>query len=165
MDTWIETASGSRISRTADIPNPENISVGDCVSICENCKLKAPNPFKKVPSIILGKFCFISSECQLEPDNGQLSIGNYVVISEKSTVILSQIGNRVFIGKNVHIGDSAIIGECCIVQDNCVIAPRMVIPPFSRVSGKPAENFLIEPISPAFRKILEEEARTRQFLG
>jgi dynactin-5 len=52
------------------------------------------------------------------------------------------IGSSVVIGDNCVVCPRVIIKDCVWIDDFSVVPPDMVIPPFSRVSGCPAQIFM-----------------------
>lgn len=177
MDNWIETSTGSRISRLAAINGANSISISDNCTIGENCKLNGSmtTVSPKEPAIVLGKYCYLDSGVIVDPPmlkvvnnkpvHSNVSIGNYTSIGEATRVRLVQLGNRVCVGSHCDLGELSAINDCCVIEDNTHIPPKAVIPPYSRVSGVPGKDFRIEELGPGYRKILESDARTRHVLG
>lgn len=177
MDNWIETSTGNRIARLASINGAKCISISDNCTIGENCTLNGlvTVVLPKEPVIALGKYCYLGNNVTVEPPvlkgtgaekvHSNVTIGNYTSIGDNSTVRLVQLGNRVCIGTNCQIGDMATINDCCVVEDNACVPGRIVIPPYSRVSGVPGADFHIEELGPGYRKVLENDARSRHVLG
>lgn len=163
MDDWIETSSGGRLSRKAHITCPQNVSIGDCVTILPNCEVVAAE--LAVPLVLLGKYSFLCGSSRVEGSELRpVSIGNYTLISEHAHLSQCTIGSRVFVGEHAQIRHGAAVGDCCIVEANSVIPPKSVIPPFSRVSGEPP-SVTVSPLSPAYKRTIEAEAKRRHFLG
>lgn len=170
MSGWIETKGGTRISKLASIEGASSITISDNCTICAGAVL---NGYLAIdsdkPSIALGKNAFLQENCRIEPvainktSNGFV-MGNYSTIGLRSIVRLSVIGNRVKVGHDCILGDLSIINDCCLVEDGTVIPARSVIPPYTRVSGVPGINYMLECISAAYRRALEMESHLNSFL-
>lgn len=172
--SWIETESGNRISKSADLKGTRHISIGEnCtispgVVICGDVETATPNQ----PTIVLGKYCFLDQDCYIMPPEtrksgvfGNMYIGNYTLIGRGSKVHLAQVGNRVSIGSNCTLGAHSIVNDCCVIADGTVIPPKAVIPPYSAVSGVPGESYMVESVGPGYRRLLENDAKLRQLCG
>lgn len=178
--SWIETSTGNRISREAKINNPSNISISENCTISANVTLNGDVKISsKAPAIVIGKYTYLAADCVVEPprvkwkkseDTGSVSrletiIGNYTYIGRNTLVRLIQVGNRVEVGNHCVLGEQSVINDCCIIDDHTVVPAKSVIPPYSRVSGYPGNRYLVEEISPAYRKQIEVNSRLRHVLG
>lgn len=175
MDSsWIETAAGNRISKNAILKGTSRVSIGEACTICSgvviNGDVNTATP--KEPTVVLGKYCLLDENCSISPAEtrhpgvfSDVYIGNYTVIGKNTTVRLAQVGNRVSVGNDCTLGAHSIISDCCVISDGTVIPPKEVIPPYSAVSGVPGESYLVERMSPGYRKLIENEARIRQVQG
>lgn len=165
MSEWIETKGGTRISRLAIIDGASSITISDACTVSAGCKLVGRESAARgtKPVIALGKYVFLAANCTLDPskssgaagDLGECAIGNYTTIGENSVVKLSFIGNRVRVGSNCHLGELCVINDCCIIEDGAVVPKRSVIAPFSRVRGVPGQDYVVEELSAAYRRVLE----------
>lgn len=172
--SWVETASGNRISKNATLSGTRNISIGEKCTILPGV-LVSGDVVTDTPdqsTVILGKYCYLDENCSITPpetrNSGVFSavvIGNYTFIGKNSKVSLAQIGNRVCVGNDCVLGNHSIISDCCVIGEGTVVPPKTVIPPYSLVSGVPGLSYLVEGISPGYRKLLEQEARLRQVQG
>lgn len=173
MSTWTESSNGGHYSKLALISGPDRISIGDNCTISERCVLRGDVTMFSTsqPSIVLEKFCFLSKGCQILPPVAKASegsklhsdvcIGSYTVIGENTQVRLAVVGKRVFVGANCILGELSTINDCCVIEDNTVIPPKIVIPQYSLVSGTPGRDFEIRELSPAYKKVIETDARIR----
>lgn len=174
MDDWIDTATGNRISRKANIIAPQRISISGNCTISERCVLNGEvNTNSDDPSIVLGKYCFLAENSHVEPamikrgSHGVFSdvvIGNYSYFGLSTVIRLAQVGNRVWVGADCILGELSIINDCCVVNDGAHIPPRAVIPPYSEVRGKGSDLTVVE-LNGGYRKVLEADARMRHLLG
>lgn len=174
MDDWIDTATGNRISRNATIIAPQRISISGNCTISDRCTLNGEVPTKSQdPSIVLGKYCFLSEGTRIEPAElksgaapvfSDVVIGNYTYFGVSSVVRLAQVGNRVSVGSNCVLGELSIINDCCVINDGAKVPPRAVIPPYSEVSGE-GRSFSVVELCGGYRKVLETDARMRHVLG
>lgn len=185
--SWIETSTGNRISRLSKINNPSNIFISENCTICEHVTLHGDvATVSEGPAIRIGKFTYLAENSSVDPPPTKLPaksdspsgptpyslevpridiiIGNYTFIGESSVVRLIQVGNRVHIGARCTLGELSVINDCCVIEDDTLIPPKSVIPPYSRVSGQPGRSFLVQGISPAYRRLLETKARVRHSL-
>lgn len=177
METWIETSTGNRIARLAEIKGANLISIADNCTIGENCTLNGSvlTTAPKDPSIVLGKYCHLALGVSVDPPllkivdakkvHANVSIGNYTSVGERTRVKLVLVGNRVWIGCDCDLGEMTTINDCCVVENNTVIPKKAVIPPYSRVSGVPGKNYCVEELGGGYRKVLETDARMRHILG
>lgn len=169
MSEWIETKGGTRISKLASIEGASSITISDNCTICSGAVLKGDllsNSEK--PSIALGKNAYLRENCRIEPvankTTSEFVMGNYSTIGLRSIVRLSVIGNRVKVGCDCILGDLSIINDCCLIEDGTIIPARSVIPPYTRVSGVPGKNYMMEEMSAAYRRALEMESHLSSFL-
>lgn len=175
-ENWIETGTGNRISRLAEIKGAHRISILENCTIGENTILNgdvatsSPN----LPSIILGKYTYLDSRSLIDPPRAKIllekgvyadvRVGNYTTVGADSVVRLIQVGNRVKIGANCVLGELSVINDCCVIEDGTVIPAKAVIPPYSRVSGVPGDDYFVDQISASYRKVLETDSRIRHVL-
>ncbi|KAG9255833.1 trimeric LpxA-like protein [Emericellopsis atlantica] len=157
---YIETETGNKVSRKANLLGTQNMVLGGKVVIQPEVMIRgdlvrtAPSSSSSggttAPSttaIQTGRYCFFSKGVVLRPPGrrykGQFShmpmrIGHHVFIGQDTVVQAATIGDHVRIGKNCVIGEFAIIKECVEVLDGAVVPPNMVIPNYSIVAGQPA---------------------------
>lgn len=170
MSDWIVTKGGTRISKLATIEGASSITISDNCTICSGAFLKGnPSNNTEKPCIALGKNAYLHDNCRVEPvlvnkTSSEFVMGNYSTIGQRSIVRLSVIGNRVKIGCDCILGDLSIINDCCIIDDGTVVPARSVIPPYTRISGIPGKNYMIEEISAAYRRALEMESHLSNLL-
>ena len=117
--------------------------------------------------IKIGKCSIVFEEAVLRPSykrsKGHLkyspiSIGEYVIIDEKSVICAAKIGNFVKIGKNVVIGHRCLLKDNCMILDDSVVPPDSVIAPFSVYGGNPA--LYLGELTPAFNFLMKEETQS-----
>lgn len=174
MDDWIDTATGNRISKNANIIAPQRISISGNCTISDRCTLNGDVRTKsEEASIVLGKYCFLAENTTVEPAQiksgssrvfSDVVIGNYTYFGPSTVILLAQVGNRVSVGSHCVLGDLSIINDCCIVNDGTRVPPRAVIPPYSEVSGE-GTSFTVVELSGGYRRVLETDARMRHVLG
>ncbi|GEQ72729.1 hypothetical protein JCM33374_g6417 [Metschnikowia sp. JCM 33374] len=176
MDQWIETGTGNRISRSAAINGANRISISENCTICENCTLNGDvsTTLPNSPAIVLGKYTYLGPGCLIDPPRAKLSsesstfadikVGNYTTVGAGSVVRSIQVGNRVCVGSRCTLGELSVINDCCVIEDGTIIPAKTVIPPYSRVSGIPGEDYVVEQISAGYRKVLEADSRIRHVL-
>lgn len=174
QSTWVETASGNRISRNATLNGTKHISIGENCTISSGVVISGdvPTATPGQSSILLGRYCFLDEGCYISPAEtrqpgvfSEIHIGNYTVIGKMTKVMLAQVGNRVSVGNDCILGEHSIINDCCVISDGTIVPPKTVIPPYSSVSGVPGPSYLVERISPGYRKLLEQDARLRHVKG
>lgn len=169
MSEWIETSSGTRISRLATIVGASSITISANCTIHAGCKLNGEEhtETQKNPIIILGKNSFLEKDCVVDPPSSNLPeesrvpfvMGNYSTIGERTVVRLSLVGNRVSIGSDCFLGELSVINDCCIIENDVKIPPKTVIPPYTRVSGSYNKSLVMEELSAAYRRVLELDSR------
>lgn len=158
---YIETDSGTRISRKSHIKGAQYIIIGGKTLIQDSVTLRGdlhnpPKPSSKTtdPIIALGKYSILRSGCTVSPPRRRqaqttgaepteisclVKIGSYTYIGANTNVQAAAIGTCVYVGDNVTIGPFAIIKDCVVIEDGTQVPPYAVIPPFSRVAGVPAK--------------------------
>ncbi|EGW32806.1 uncharacterized protein SPAPADRAFT_150049 [Spathaspora passalidarum NRRL Y-27907] len=163
--SYIETSSGNRISQDAKISGTSQISIESNCTISHNVILQGDTFTSESPTIQLGKYCYLDTNCRITPETTPVTIGSYVIIGVNTTVHSSTISNRVIIEGDCTIATSSVIYDCCIIRKGTVIPNRLVIPPYSEVSGVPGKDFAIRKLHPSFKKLIEIEAKQLQILG
>ncbi|KAH3675737.1 hypothetical protein WICMUC_002529 [Wickerhamomyces mucosus] len=172
MDSFVETASGNRISKEALIKGPSNILISGNSTISSKVTLNGDVPL--VPSetnstIQIGKFVFIDENVAITPplyskNLHKLSkIGSYVQIGKDSEINSLHIGNRVLIEDHCVLQKLTTIHDCVIIKQNTHILESTTIPPFSLVYTK--NNKLIIKSLPESFKILNEEASKMAYIN
>ncbi|ODV82359.1 dynactin subunit P25 [Suhomyces tanzawaensis NRRL Y-17324] len=168
---WIETSTGNRIAKDAAISGPDNIVIsGNCTihpgaSLHGDVTLLTPSTG---PTILIGKYSHLNSNCQIIPPvlqddkHGPVAIGAYCIVGHDTVVRLATIGNRVIIEDGCDLQNLSIIYDCCVIRKGTVVPPKMVIPPFSEVLGVPGTDFKVGELSNAYKKLIETEAKELQ---
>lgn len=170
---WIETASGNRISKQAHISGSNQISINEYTTINPGAVVTGDVSVAHSPAITLGKYVYLSSNCQIVPPvaslaentHSQLLIGSYTVIGTNSVVNLLSIGNFVIVENDCKIGNLTVIYDCCIIRAGTVVPDKYVVPPFTEVCGVPGKNFTMKSLSNSYRKSIEYEAKRLHVLG
>ncbi|KAF2397890.1 dynactin subunit 5 [Trichodelitschia bisporula] len=156
---YIETDSGNKVSRRANISGTANITLGGKTVIMADVHLrgdltrtsssssKPGADGKPSTSISIGRCTVVSTGTVVKPPM-RMSRGVFTFYPLK-------IGDNVFIGPNchiqaasisshVHIGAHAVLQPFVMVRENVKILPHsvvpagMIIPPNSVVAGRPA---------------------------
>jgi len=157
---YIETDSGNKVSRRANISGTANITLGGKTVIMSDVhlrgdltRIKAPSSDPKAAakqpstSISIGRCTIVATGSVIKPP-GRISRGVWTYYPMK-------IGDNVFIGPNstiqsadikshVHIGENCVLQPFCMIRENVKILPntvvpaQMIIPPNSVVGGRPA---------------------------
>lgn len=173
MEEYIETSSGNRILKQAKIYGPDRILISGNTTIKCNVELHGDVEAldeKSKCSIQIGKYCYLDSDCQVEPptmSNGirnPVVIGSYTIIGKNSVIRLMNIGNRVLIERNCKLNEQSVVYDCCWIREGTIIPPKMVIPPYSEVRGVPGVDFEITDLSNSYKKLIEHEAKQLQLL-
>lgn len=141
--------------------SPENIVIGNSVSIMRHCVLETCMIADNVPELIIrdkvsiGEYSHITCANRIEIGEGLLT-GRFVLITDNAhgqsipeeagvPPILRQVYSRgpVIIGKNVWIGDKATILPNVTIGDGAIVAANAVVtkdvPSFTVVGGCPAK--------------------------
>ncbi|RCK55319.1 Dynactin subunit 5 [Candida viswanathii] len=139
MTDWIETSTGNRISKTAQIIGSDNITIGGNVTI----NAAASIIVEANSSLAIGQFCYVFPKAAILASAEKSSIGGYVVIGRSALVKSTSIGNRVIIEDECVLHPNSVIYDCCLIRKGTVIPERMVIPPYSEVSGVPGKDFAL----------------------
>ena len=161
MTDWIETSTGNRISKTAEISGLDNITIGGNVTI---------NPLVNISvdthlNLSIGQFCYFYPNANILASTEKTTIGGYVIIGRNSQVKSKSIGNRVIVEDDCLLYPQSVIYDCCLIKRGTIIPERMVIPPYSEVSGIPGKNFIIKPLHNSYKKSIELEAKQLQILN
>lgn len=176
-DEWLETKTGNRVSKNSRITCAEKITIVGNSTVGPFVTLKGDVDLvdKKQTSILIGKYVYLESHCSIIPpdvsaNNGEclcmpVQVGAFTVVGSGTKISLTMIGNRVYIGSNCTLGNQSAVYDCCWVHDGTIIPPRFVIPPLSEVSGKPGVDFLVKPLNPSYKKLIERLAREKQIIG
>ncbi|CCE79917.1 Piso0_003009 [Millerozyma farinosa CBS 7064] len=177
MTDWIETSTGNRISRKAEITGSDRILIRGNCTISEDVKLQGDVPLggSSKGSITIGKYCYFGKGSVVVPPrigdggeetlHGPVEIGSYNIVGERCKIRSASIGSRVLIEEDCTLGDLSIIYDCCVIRRGTVVPPRMIIPPYSDVSGVPGENFLVEELPNSYKHILQTDAKRLHVLG
>ncbi|SCU89034.1 LADA_0E13344g1_1 [Lachancea dasiensis] len=151
---WIQTRSGSRISRRAQIRGQNKVILAGMCVLSDHCTLKGDVPLrsKVAAAISMGEFCIIEKGCWLEPPqighkslkgnvsqeeitavHGSLTLGSFVLLRENCKIQCSQIGRSVVVGHNALLSLGCEIGDVVIVDPHVKVPAKSKIPSFSRV--------------------------------
>lgn len=140
--TYIETASGNKVSRQSVLCGSQNIILNGKSVVQNNCIIRGD-----LASVRIGRHCVIRKDSVIRPPFKKFArgaaffpcmIGDHVYIGEGSVVNAAQIGSYVHIGKNCVIGKRCSLKDCCQIADNSVLPPDTVVPSFFVFGGKPA---------------------------
>ncbi|ODV68830.1 hypothetical protein HYPBUDRAFT_192005 [Hyphopichia burtonii NRRL Y-1933] len=175
-EEWIETTTGNRISKLAQIYGSNSISINDHSTVNSYVLLQGDVPLlqqdeSQTHTIKLGKYTYIGSNCQVIPPvlkkthHGPIRIGSFTIIGADSIIKSASIGNRVLIEPNCTLLDLSIIYDCCLIRKGTIIPSKMIIPPFSEVKGVPGVDFEIKELNSSYKKIIELEAKNLHYLG
>ncbi|KAI5694764.1 hypothetical protein M8J76_006388 [Diaphorina citri] len=141
-DSYVETASGNKVSRKSLVAGAQNIVLTGKVIIQCDAVLRGD-----LANIRTGRYCIISKGVVIRPPFKKfakgvaffpLQMGDHVFIDENTVVNAASVGSYVYIGKNVVIGRRSILKDCCYIADNSVIPPETTVPSFSKYAGSPA---------------------------
>ncbi|KAI0036124.1 dynactin subunit p25 [Vararia minispora EC-137] len=170
---FIETDTGNKVSRRANISGPQNIILGGKTIIASGAiirgDLKRAGPGHSVV-ISLGRYCLVSEGCIVRPpyktyrgtfNYYPVKIGDHVHIGANTVVEAATIGNYVEIGKNCVIGKFTIIKDCARVADGTVVPPNTVVPALSSFAGSPGR--FVGDLPESTQEVVE--ARTKQHYG
>ncbi|KAB5525677.1 trimeric LpxA-like protein [Coniochaeta sp. 2T2.1] len=159
---YIETDTGNKVARKANLVGTQNIMLGGKTVIQPEAMIRgdltrtqvattsssgAPAAPGSNTAVSIGRYCFLDRGCCLRPPSrmykGQftylpLRMGDHVYVGPGSVIQAASIGSHVHIGKGVVIGEMAIIKDYSRILDDTVVPPHMVIPSFSIVAGRPA---------------------------
>ncbi|KAI5965338.1 uncharacterized protein KGF55_001559 [Candida pseudojiufengensis] len=163
MPNYENNQSNNKISENAKIKNIEAVKLASNITIAgdvviDNESLDSDQNF----NIQIGKYTFIRSKTKII---SPCHIGSFVIIGLNCAINSKLVGNRVIIEDNVETHQGSIIYDCCIIKRGSIIPPKYIIPPYSEVSGKPGENFLIKPLNNCYKEVIESEARKLNILG
>ncbi|CAK4034190.1 Hypothetical predicted protein [Lecanosticta acicola] len=159
---YIETDTGNKISRRANIEGKQNIMLGGKSVIMPGVQLRGdlhrlPEPTADgekskhqqpyATAISVGRYSVISTDCTIRPPmqvrHGQMvfypmRIGDNVFIGAGTHVSAAAISNHVHVGANCVLGPFSMLKESSKVLPNTVVPSNMVVPPGSVVGGRPA---------------------------
>lgn len=141
-----------------NMTTPQNISLGDEVSVGIFCWLDTNTSINKRPSLIIGSRVHIGAYSMIIAAH-KIKIGNNVLLSERVTIldhahayekinlpVIDQpiiikgeiiIEDECFIGINSFIMGNIRIGKHAIIGANSVVTHD--VPPYSVVAGSPAK--------------------------
>jgi carbonic anhydrase/acetyltransferase-like protein (isoleucine patch superfamily) len=83
--------------------------------------------------------CVIHSGSPANPDSGEVTIGDNVVMGHGAVSNCRKIGNNVLVGMNATLLRDAEIGNYCIVAAGCLVRENMIIPDRALVAGVPGK--------------------------
>ncbi len=92
-----------------------------------------------VDKITIGDHVHIQDNCVVHTE-GDLTIGNNVVVGHGVIVHCKSIGNNVLVGNNATILEEVDIGDFCIIGAGALVAPKSKIPAKSVAVGIPAKR-------------------------
>jgi carbonic anhydrase/acetyltransferase-like protein (isoleucine patch superfamily) len=104
--------------------------------------------------ITIGRDTAIEDNCVIHSgsptsENGDVTIGDRVIMGHGAVVNCRRIGDNVLIGMNATILHDAEIGDFCIIGAGCLVGQGIRIPDRSFVAGVPGK-ILGEPSSEQF---------------
>ncbi|CRK39796.1 Dynactin subunit 5 like protein [Verticillium longisporum] len=159
---YIETDTGNKVSRKANLVGTQNIMLGGRTVIQPDVMIRgdlartAPSSSSSTSAgsapanntaVAIGRYCFLSRGCILRPPGRvykgaftymPLRLGDHVFVGQGTVVQAATVGSHVYIGHGAVIGEFAIIKDYVRVLEGSVVPPNMVIPSFSIVGGQPA---------------------------
>ncbi|KAI9680693.1 MAG: hypothetical protein M1817_004133 [Caeruleum heppii] len=165
---YIETETGNKVSRRANILGTPHIILGGKSVIQADCTIRGdlrrlptssptnnptttttatPAKPTSTTSISIGRYCIFASGSLLRPPARlqhhvltyyPQKIGDHVFVGPGAVVEAAVIGNHVRIGRGAVVGKFAILKDCVKVLDGAVVPAAMVVPSFSVVAGRPA---------------------------
>jgi dynactin-5 len=162
---WIETSSGNRISRDAQIEGSDHILIAGNTTVCANVVLHGNvKVHEGQSSIQLGKFCYLSSGVTIMPPrvsstfHKAMKLGSYTSIAPNCSIHASHIGNRVTIGKGCELQNGCIVHDCVIIKPNTCIPEAYAVPPFSLVYQQ-RDQLIVETLPESYKKLIELKAK------
>ncbi|KAH6697273.1 dynactin Arp1 p25 subunit [Plectosphaerella plurivora] len=156
---YIETDTGNKVSRKANLVGTQNIMLGGRTVIQPEVMIRGDLARTSTSSsssggasgnstaVAIGRYCFLSRGSVLRPPGRvykgaftymPLRMGDHVFVGQNTVVQAATIGSHVYIGHNVVVGDFAIIKDYVRILEGSVVPANMVIPSFSIVGGQPA---------------------------
>ncbi|CAX44151.1 dynactin subunit, putative [Candida dubliniensis CD36] len=166
MSDWIETPTENRISKDAQIEDLDNVVMSGNVTINRNVKISFDSlTTSSSPILSIGKYCYIYPDVEIIPSTEKMFIGSYVIIGNSSKIMAKDIGNRVIIEENCVLHSHCVVYDCCLIKSGTVIPHKVVIPPYSKVSGTPGIDFVIQSLHNSYKKTIELEAKQLQILN
>ena len=164
QEDYIVTTTGNIISREALICKPQTVEIPNGrVFVGPQAIIRGD-----LAPIQLNKYCFVGNRSVIHPP--------YAMLKQQFKFVPTTIGSHTYIGDDCVI-EAAVIGIGCHISDNCILSKRcilkdfvlvlegsvissdMVIPPFSIVSGNPAQIIGEQPESTS--TLATQEAVTR----
>eukprot|EP01091_Cochliopodium_minus_P012421 TRINITY_DN3754_c1_g3_i4.p2 TRINITY_DN3754_c1_g3~~TRINITY_DN3754_c1_g3_i4.p2 ORF type:complete len:181 (+),score=38.16 TRINITY_DN3754_c1_g3_i4:56-598(+) len=151
-NTYLETSSGTKISKKASIFGLQDITVQSNCLIREESIIRAD-----LAKIEMGQCCVIGKNSTLHPTLVSfpkgvaflaIKMGNFIYIKEDCIISSISIGSHVFIGSRVILGKKTIIKDNGVILEDSVVPEGTVIPSFTVWRGAPAK--CIGRLSPSF---------------
>lgn len=184
MSNWIETSNGNRISKQANICNPQSILIAGMCVVEENCTIDGNVNLLDGSSttISMGRFCLIESGCLLRPPvfgynidkktgkrfliHHSLVMSSYILIKSNAKIHCKKMGTRVIVGQNAILSRYCTIGDVVIIEDNVTIPENCHVPSFSKVKRHPdwSNSVSFQPLNGSMRGIIETWCRDH-YLG
>ena len=93
-------------------------------------------------SIKIGKKTAVEDNCVIhsgDPENGDITIGDMVLIGHGAVINCRKIGSNALIGMNSTILHDAEIGNFCIIGAGCLVGQAMKVADNSFVVGVPGK--------------------------
>ncbi|KAF2102671.1 trimeric LpxA-like protein [Rhizodiscina lignyota] len=155
---YIETDSGNKVWRKANISGAPNITLGGRTVIREDVHLRGDlhrlsttkedgSKSSSSHSISIGRCSVVAAGCVIKPpcrvSRGVLTyypmkIGDNVFIGPNSTIQSASISSHVHIGEHCVLQPFSMVRENVKILPHTIVPANMVIPSNSVVGGRPA---------------------------
>eukprot|EP01079_Euglenida_sp_SAG-EU17-18_P010347 gene10347-1873_t len=158
---YVVTNTGNKVSRKACLYGIPSLILKSMVVIKDGAILRgdldkisigiAPLPLAPTGAAYPthpGKCTVLSEDTVVRPylqksksnvQHHSVSIGSSVFLGPAVVSEARSIGDCVYVGANAILGKRSRISECCYVMPNSVLADSSVMPPYSCISGNPAQ--------------------------
>lgn len=159
VTAWYLLRERAMVSPRAEVEIHPRISIGKGTEVSAFCKLKSSDDgFLRV-----GRHVSIGSGAFLSAESGGVEIGDYCMVGPNVCIIGNNYRyDRLDVpmalqektSKGIRIADNVWIGAGTVILDGAQVGAGAIIAPNSVVSGRVAENSIVQSAGPA-RKIFE----------
>ena len=142
--SYIETASGNRVSRQSVLCGSQNIILNGKNVVASEAVIRGD-----LANVRVGRHCVIGAKAVVRPPFKKFSkgvaffplqIGDHVFIGEGAVVNAAVVNSYVYIGKDAVVGRRCVLKDCCVIEEGAVVPPETVVPAFTRYAGSPAKK-------------------------